>query len=550
MSGRPPDDDAGVTAPILRSVPQSPRSGRLVVAGLGALALLTSSTLLTPGPARAASPPRPLTVLERGTAAYLDAIRHRPRLLSGFFRQLPKGADLHNHLSGAATTEYLIELAAEDGLCVETATMTAVAPPCGTGTRPAADARTDRAFHDAILRAWSMHDFPPDQNGHDHFFATFGKFGAVTEQHRGKLLAEVADDVAAQNQFYLETMVTPASAGAKELAAEVGWDSDLAKLHGKLTAGGRLDRLVAEARREADDADAEFRTAARCDTGRPRPACRMPVRFISQVARGSSPERVFTQIALGMRLAEKDSRFVAVNLVQPEDGEIALRDYRLHMRMLNHLRGVHPRAHITLHAGELWPGLVKPEDLTFHIQQAVDVAGAERIGHGVDLVHEDDWQRTARTMADREIAVEVPFTSNAQILGVRGDDHPFTTYRRYGVPVVLSTDDPGVSRTDISREYQYAAETYSLSYPDLKDLARASLEYAFLPGGSLWRGNPTRDGYHFAAACRGERPGVSDPGPGCRRLLQASPKAAVQWRQEVAFHSFERTFGSTPGYGM
>ncbi|MFI9610692.1 adenosine deaminase [Streptomyces sp. NPDC052023] len=514
-----------------------------------ALALLISSTLLGPGQAQAAPVPRPVTVGERDTDAYLDAVRHEPRLLGDFFRRLPKGADLHHHLSGAATTEYLIELAAEDGLCIETATTTALAPPCGTGTRPAADARTDRAFHEAILRAWSMHGFPPDGNGHDHFFATFGKFAAVSEPHRGKLLAEVADDVAAQNQFYLETMVTPAAPAAERLADEVGWDSDLARLHGRLTAGGGLDRLVAEAREEADAADAEFRAAARCGTGRPRPACALPVRWISHVLRESSPERVFTRIALGMRLAERDPRFVAVTLVQPEDGEVALRDYRLHMRMLEHLRGVYPRARLTLHAGELWPGPAKPEDLAFHIRQAVRVAGAERVGHGVGLVHEHDWRRTVRTMAAREIAVEVPFTSNAQILGVRGDEHPFGVYRRHGVPVVLATDDPGVSRTDISAEYRYAAETYDLSYPELKDLARASLEYAFLPGGSLWRGSPARDGYRLTAACRGERPGDPAAGPDCRRLLDTSVKAAVQWRQEAAFRQFEQAFGGTPGMG-
>lgn len=81
------------------------------------------------------------------------------------------------------------------------------------------------------------------------------------------------------------------------------------------------------------------------------------------------------------------------------------------------------------HAGELTPGLVKPEDLTFHIREAVLVAGAERIGHGVDLVHEDDWKRLARTMARRGVAVEVTFSSNKQILGVAGDDHPFNAYR-------------------------------------------------------------------------------------------------------------------------
>ncbi|AWT47449.1 MULTISPECIES: adenosine deaminase family protein [Streptomyces] len=527
------------------------RARRTALAGLGALTLLSTLSALPAhagpparGAQRPAPAPRPLTALERGTAAYLDSVRNDPALLRDFFRRLPKGGELHNHLSGAAPTEYLIELAAEDGLCVDTTTWTAVAPPCGAGTRPAADARTDRAFHDRIVREWSMQDFPAGGNGHDHFFATFGKFGEVTWRHPGKLLARVGNDAVAQNQFYLETMTTPGSEGAKKLAAEVGWDDDLAALHRKLVAGGKLDKVVAEARREADGADAEFRATAGCDTDRPQPVCGLTTRWISQVSRGGPKERVFTQMALGMRLAERDGRFVAVNLVQPEDWDSSLRDYRLQMRMLAYLRGVYPKAHVTLHAGELWPGLVKPEDLKFHIAEAVDVARAERIGHGVDLRHEDGWQRTAATMADREIAVEVPFTSNAQILGVRGADHPFETYRAYGVPVVLATDDPGVSRIDISHEYRYAAETYGLGYPELKDLARASLEYAFLPGQSLWSGNPTRDGYRPVPACRGERAGGSEPGRACRRLLDASPKAAVQWRQEAAFHAFERTFGT------
>lgn len=520
--------------PLLSALPASAQPAEAGLTGARTAARTAPADLLTP--------PRPLTATEIRTDVHLRTIRDNPRALREFFERLPKGGELHNHLSGAVRTEYLIRLAAEDGLCIDTATTTAVPPPCGPGTRPAADARTDRAFHDTILRAWSMQDFPPGGNGHDHFFATFGKFGEVTWRHPGKLLAQVADDVAGHNQFYLETMATPASEGAKRLAAEVGWNDDLAALHRALTAGGRLDRLVSEAREEADTAHAEFRAEARCDTDRPRPACALPVRWISQVSRGSTPERVFVQMALGMRLAERDPRFVAVNLVQPEDGESALRHYRLQMRMLAFLRDVYPGAHVTLHAGELWPGLVKPEDLAFHIAEAVTVAGAERIGHGVDLRHEDDWQRTARTMAAREIAVEVPFTSNAQILGVKGADHPFETYRAYGVPVVLATDDPGVSRIDISHEYRYAAETYGLSYPEVKDLARASLEYAFLPGDSLWRGNPTAQGYRTVVACRTDRPGTRTPSPACRELLEASPKAAVQWRQEAAFTAFESAF--------
>ena len=525
------------------------RTRRVLPLAAGLLSLSALAVQTGPAPPAAAAGPRPTTSGEAAANARLDAIRTDPARMKRFFTALPKGGDLHNHLSGAASTEYLVELAAEDGLCVETATTTAVPPPCGPGTRPAADARHDRAFRDAIVRGWSMQDFPEGGDGHDHFFGTFAKFGEVTWRHRGKLLADVADKAAEQHQSYLETMVSPASDGAKRLADDVGWNDDLAALHRELASGGRLDALVADARREADDGDAEFRGAAHCGTRRAHPGCRVPVRWISQASRGASPARVFTQLALGMRLAERDGRFVAVNLVQPEDAESALSGYRLQMRMLKYLRGVYPRAHVTLHAGELWPGLVKPEDLAFHIREAVDVAGAERIGHGVDLVHEDRWRRTARTMAARETAVEVPFTSNAQILGVKGADHPFATYRAFGVPVVLATDDPGVSRTDIGAEYRYAARTYGLTYADVKDLSRASLEYAFLPGRSLWAGAPARDGYTLTGACAGKRPGAAAPGSRCRDLLDASGKAAAQWRQEAAFHRFEERIRRGGGAG-
>ncbi|WNF30839.1 adenosine deaminase [Streptomyces sp. C11-1] len=536
---------------MISSIRTAHRPKSLVPAGIGALALLTLLPAVPAGAAPAQDPSptavrashRITTPAERRTAAHLDALGGDPARLRAFFAALPKGGDLHNHLSGAASTEFLIELAGEKGLCID-ATDTAVRPPCVPDTRPAADARTDAEFRQRIIRAWSMQDFPADQSGHDHFFDTFGKFGEATRD-RGKLLANVANSVVEQNQFYLETLVTPASDGVRKLAGKVGYDADLAAFHRKLVADGKLERVVDEAVREADAADARFREAAHCDSGRPDPGCRLTVRWISQVSRGGSSERVFTQMAVGLRLAERDPRFVAVNLVQPEDGESALRNYSLHMRMLQYLRTRYPDVRLTLHAGELTPGLVKPEDLTFHIREAVLVAGAERIGHGVDLVHEDDWKRLARTMARRGVAVEVPFSSNKQILGVAGDDHPFNAYRSHGVPVVLATDDPGVSRIDISHEYQYARETYGLSYIELKDLARASLEYAFLDGGSLWAAGSAPTGYRPVRVCAGSQPGLAPPALACARHLADHPKAATEWRQEAAFAAFERRHGGT-----
>jgi adenosine deaminase len=46
-------------------------------------------------------------------------------------------------------------------------------------------------------------------------------------------------------------------------------------------------------------------------------------------------------------------------------------------------------------------------------------------------------------------------------------------------PVALSTDDPGIERIDLTHEYVRAVETYGLSYADLKEMVRNSLEYSF-----------------------------------------------------------------------
>lgn len=527
-----------------------PRRRRLVplVLGVGCLAALSllppSALAAESGRLPEAGEPAAPVDTEQRVADYLHSVRDQPNALLGFFQKLPKGGDLHNHLVGAASTDLLIKLAGQDGLCVDEKTMKALPAPCGPGTRPASDARTDAGFRQRIQRAWSMRDYPRGQSGHDHFFATFDKFAEVTGAHSGTLLAEVADTAVRQNQFYLETMLSPASRGSDRLATEVGFHSDLARTHRSLVAGGKLDTLVRQARRETDAVEAQFRKAAACDTDRPGPGCRLPFRFISAASRGGAPERVFTQLALGMRLAERDRRFVAVNLVQPEDGTVALRDYRLQMRMVDYLHGVYPRAHIALHAGELAPGLVKPEDLTFHVNDAVRTAHAERVGHGVDVAHEDNAPDLLRTMARTGVAVEVSLTGSRQILGVSGPEHPFPLYREYGVPVVLATDDPGISQTDIGAEYRDAWQTYNLGYRDLKELARASLRYAFLPGDSLWgpggASRGARRTYELTGPCRGERPGVRAPGKQCARFLAGSPKAAVEWRQEQALALFER----------
>jgi adenosine deaminase len=180
--------------------------------------------------------------------------------------------------------------------------------------------------------------------------------------------------------------------------------------------------------------------------------------------------------------------------------------------------------------------------LRFHIRESIERAGAERIGHGVAVMSENDPIGLLREMAKKNVLVEICLTSNDVILGVSGDRHPLPVYMKYGVPVALATDDEGVSRGDMTHEYLRAVETYGLSYGDLKRMARASLEHSFIPGDSLWEeGGSDGRALRRAAACSDD--GSWDRVSGkCEKWIRANERARVQWQLEKAFAEFEKKF--------
>jgi adenosine deaminase/adenosine deaminase CECR1 len=180
--------------------------------------------------------------------------------------------------------------------------------------------------------------------------------------------------------------------------------------------------------------------------------------------------------------------------------------------------------------------LVPPEHLRSHIRQAVQVARAERIGHGVAIAYEDDAHGLLNAMRQQNVLVEICLTSNEAILQVQGPAHPFTLYRMHRIPLTLATDDEGISRIDLSHEYQLATQRYRLGYPDLKQLARNSLEYSFLAGPSLWKSGGYRA---LVANCASDRPGERVPSTTCSAFLATSDRAQAQWRLEAEFASFE-----------
>jgi adenosine deaminase len=262
-------------------------------------------------------------------------------------------------------------------------------------------------------------------------------------------------------------------------------------------------------------------------------ACRLRVRYVFQVLREFPKEQVFAQVIGGFAIAAADPRVVAVNFVQAEDGYNSMHDYHLHMKMMEYAETIYPAVHITLHAGELAPGLVPPDGLLFHIREAVELGHAERIGHGVDLMYEKDPADLLKEMRERHVAVEINLTSNDVILGVSGDRHPLPVYRKAGVPVALSTDDEGVSRSQLTEEFERAVLTYNLTYADLKEMVRNSLEYSFAPGASYWKDR--KYGTSVAPCASGAKTAA------CSEYLEKNEKARLEADLEERFAAFERT---------
>jgi adenosine deaminase len=537
---------------------------------------LLALTLVGPTAALAQTSSTP----EQRTARAFDAAKKLgPGELYAFLQPMPKGADLHMHLSGAIYAETFIAEAIQQGLCVDSValkltpaavTPTKAAPCLAAGDIPASDVLksyqpvakgyTGQQLYDALIDAFSMRSFVPTSgtSGHDQFFATFGRFGGLKD-FSGEWLDEVATRASSQNEQYLEIMQTPAFSHAATLGYKIGWPNDidgarhlegLARLRDQLLAAGLRDEVSVD-RRELAEAEAVREKREACDSPLPRtpdamlarsPACSVKIHFLYQVLRAFPPQQVFAQTLLGFEVASADPDVVGINFVQPEDDRIAMQDYYLQMQMLDYLHSVYPSVKISLHAGELAPGLVAPEGMSFHIREAIDLGHATRIGHGVDVLYEKDPAGLLKEMAAKHIMVEINLTSNDGILGVKGAAHPLTAYRAAHVPVALSTDDEGVSRIDLTHEYVKGAEEQGLTYLDLKNMARTSLEHAFLQGESLWL---APDNFtHRKPACAAPIAVATKPSADCAVFLQKNERAAEQWELEQRFAVFET--GSTP----
>lgn len=429
----------------------------------------------------------------RATRAYYDKLMTAPSPplaeLSMMMTQFPKGGDLHHHYSSALYAETYLEWAKEQGFCIDRSTYRIQPRPPLNADDSKRDCLSveaiykDNQLHRQILKHWSNKDF--DNHYHEQlapdeqFFNTFGYFSGLSRSMPNKGLQLLKQHAKAENVQYLETMFH--SAPVIDNAATSHWlthlrpESDDAEMDQAFAAFFTfLEQDEAMQKKIAGYSDAITRYAAGMDDAD------FTLRFQTYASRTRPPASVFSGLYAGFVAARRNPLIVGVNIVGPEHHYIAMRDYGLHMRMLRFLKRMFPDVSLSLHAGELALGMVPPEGLRHHIRDAVEIAGAARIGHGMTIMHETAADALLDRLKTRGVAIEINLTSNAFILGIKEAAHPVNLYLRYGVPIVISSDDPGVSRSTLSHEYTLFASRHKPSYDTLKQAAYNSIRYSFL----------------------------------------------------------------------
>jgi len=435
-------------------------------------------------------------------ARYFEKAKQNEATLIAFLHKMPKGGDLHTHPSGAIAAESLIEIAIDQGFHFDRDNRKFTRElPAGRHFTP--EEMTATFWNTAeIIEAISTRNYEVgNESGHDRFFRTFYHFDELLPDDL-PTFREVFWRAVNQGVTLLELMTTPGD--GPEWAAEVE----------------RIRREVLE----------EFR-----QKGQTR---ELEVRISYPLYRGYDNIEAFKEeVDKAFKATAANPELVtSVTILAPEDEWYSQFFFKQQMRLIDEAVRMGLEAHrrdpmnnppppqFNLHAGELTTEYARYESMLDRISHTIQYGHARRIGHGTSIMWEDDVYGLLKLMRDQGVAVEICPSSSETILKVSGGDrHPFRLYWEAGVPVVLATDDEGVSRTNLTLEYAKAARWFGLSYGEIKWLAFNSIEYSFLPGESYFlKGN------------------YNSPRPKADALTATSRKAFLQRLLLNEFAEFER----------
>lgn len=427
---------------------------------------------------------------------YFNQVRNNTAKLTAFMSQMPKGGDLHHHFGGSVYAEPLLNIAIKEDfyLNIKTLFVAREIPKDDTGGKWVKFSVLEKnkelnEYKIKILSRWSVKDYDPSHYPSDKlFFESFEKFDEVMDDRHqfAAGMLEVKNRAVKENVSYLETQLAQVKyfIDSKDLdyynevlhqlaekRDEAGIDKILENLYNSFISR----KAEAQAEEFNRNVVQKLHDSLKIDDDN------FTMRYQNFVLRFKQPVNLFKDLVLSFISASKSDLIVGVNIVSPEDGETSMHDYWLHMIMYKFCHNKFPAVKYSMHAGELTLGLVQPEELTWHISEAVKTAGAQRIGHGVDIAYEQNCYELLKYMSKNKIAVEINLTSNEFILKVKEDKHPLELYQSFGVPVVICTDDMAILRSNHTDQFVLLAKRYpSITYSQIKSFVFNSIEYSLI----------------------------------------------------------------------
>ncbi|MFQ5792845.1 MAG: adenosine deaminase, partial [Acidobacteriota bacterium] len=381
-----------------------------------------------------------------------------PVELYAFLYDLPKGGDLHNHLGGSGLAETWFRLATDKarnggreyftrlrinncGTCpapliyfhtIQEATWKALPPCCRSEYEPMSQLSPEQK------QAWmsSVKLDRPQEGRHEFFEVIWSR------------LNDLLRDATVISELMVENMKLFGREGVRYIEWQLG--PFLRTEGSKTLEPDELSRLF-RARLEKPDAK---------ETG-------VEVRLLANVLRFAPDAEQRIEEAYAFVDGHRDL-WVGINLVGREDND---KGYPLRfLKTFRRMRRRYSNIGLAIHGGEV-------DEPNRHVRDTL-LLGATRIGHGLNLVTDPE---TLLLMRGGRYLVEHSLVSN-QLLEYTPDldEHPFPEYLRLGIPVSLATDDRGMWDSNLTDEYFSAVGHFNLSWEELVQIGRNSLEFAFL----------------------------------------------------------------------
>lgn len=436
--------------------------------------------------------------IQAGCAQYFVRIRHDPDKLKTFIEKMPKGAELHTHLSGIPTPEELLKLASKEkrfrflvrlpesknwiydpNAYAFVAVPAAAAPKSSGFMTPESLLSPKTAKEKAAKSDFSRALTLSTQDSDPH-----QKFCKVIFQRRRSLLRKLSSaetiaqqaviQASKQRLCYLEIQIDPSFVDPLPITEKNEEPGPIGSFPSgnqqNLLSFERLKNNLIRLERAVNHANMSL-----------QPSERVCVRFLISLNRENPG--VIGKIPLAFELAADPtlSRIVAgINICGDEypneqASKAKLADPALVKKTIFLHQKKYPAVALSIHAGESrkWDN---------HIFEAL-MLGATRIGHGVNLGIDCKESKALRMVfAKRKILVEACPSSNQILLGLPVQKQQVIELLHEGIPVSISTDDGGIFGTTMSSEFQKLIQNHpQLAWQDIKEICRNSLKFAFLP---------------------------------------------------------------------